>query len=242
MGQKSIRSMRLDELLYIMQLAADGDNATEIARRKGAGKLVELLEAHQKKEELFRNASKNGDLDEVRMYIRRGMNIDSRDPENNQTALMFSASQGHWLVLKELLKRGADVDARDKDGHTALHLAAVSTAPKKILAKLVEYGSDVDAPSNSGRTPLYLATAHNRISALKALIELGADVNFCPTSMKEQFIPLHVAAYNGYFLATKLLVQSGSDYQWKSSNSQTALSYAEEKNHEGIVQYLKSLI
>ena len=59
----------------------------------------------------------------------------------------------------------------------AIHLAAQAGNPDAIGA-LLEHDADINArDSYAGRTPLIFAAAQNRLDAMKALIEAGADVS-----------------------------------------------------------------
>ena len=66
----------------------------------------------------------SGSADAVRTLIARGADVNVKEPVQNQTALMWAASQRHPAVVKALVEHGADLRARTRKGFTALHFAA----------------------------------------------------------------------------------------------------------------------
>ncbi len=58
------------------------------------------------------------------MLIARGADVNAAEPSQNQTALMWAASERHPEVVKVLVEHGADLQARTRKGFTALHFAA----------------------------------------------------------------------------------------------------------------------
>ena len=83
-------------------------------------------------------------------------------------------------VVASLLKAGADPrtgDAALPEGQTSLMLAA-GAGNVDTLTQLAAHGSNVNATeSRTGTTALMWAAAENRPAAVRALAELGADVN-----------------------------------------------------------------
>jgi ankyrin repeat protein len=76
-----------------------------------------------------------------------------------------------------LVARGANVDAKESwHGQTALMWAA-GEDHGGVIKTLVEIGADFKMRTAGGFTPLLFAVREGRISAARALLELGADVN-----------------------------------------------------------------
>jgi len=57
-------------------------------------------------------AASRGKLNFVRCLIEHGADVNSED-EDNWTALLFAAKEGHDEIVSELLDHGAHVDHRD---------------------------------------------------------------------------------------------------------------------------------
>ena len=74
------------------------------------------------------NAVRNGRLDEVRMQLEMGADINYEDYDGDNddwTALHAACKYGHKDIVVELLKHdNVDVNHQNKDGDTALLLAS----------------------------------------------------------------------------------------------------------------------
>jgi ankyrin repeat protein len=66
----------------------------------------------------------SGSADAVRMLVARGADVNAKEPLQNQTALMWAASERHPIVVGMLIEVGADLQAHTKKGFTALHFAS----------------------------------------------------------------------------------------------------------------------
>lgn len=96
--------------------------------------------------------------------------IDARNAYD-ETPMMMAALKGHTELVQRLLARGADVN---KPGWTALHYAATG-GHNAILRLLLESHAYIDAASPNGTTPLMMAAQYGTPSAVKLLLEEGAD-------------------------------------------------------------------
>jgi len=65
-----------------------------------------------------------GSVDAVRLLLVHGANVNAREPNQNQTALMWAAAEQHAKVAQVLIEANADLQAHTKSGFTALHFAA----------------------------------------------------------------------------------------------------------------------
>jgi ankyrin repeat protein len=86
-------------------------------------------------------------------------------------------------------------------------------------------------------TPLGSALAVGRNDIARTLIDHGADVN---VKAENDTSPLHTAAARGNLEAATLLLQHGANINATTKDGKTAISYAEERNHPDMVEFLKA--
>ena len=103
----------------------------------------------------------------------RGLKVEERNAKD-ESALMLAALRGNLPAARALIKLDADVN---KTGWTPLHYAASGTTQdaKAMVALLLEENAYIDAASPNGTTPLMMAAFYGTPSAVKLLLEAGAD-------------------------------------------------------------------
>ena len=89
----------------------------------------------------------------------------------DESPLMFASLDGHLELAKLLITRGADVN---KPGWAPLHYAA-TRGHLTVMNLLLENHAYIDASSPNGTTPLMMAAFYGTPSAVKLLLEAGAD-------------------------------------------------------------------
>jgi ankyrin repeat protein len=94
--------------------------------------------------------ARTGSADAVRMLLVHGADANAREPNQNQTALMWAAAQRHAKVLQILAEAGADLKAHTKSGFTALHFAA-RVGDMESTRVLLDAGVDVNIKSQPDR-------------------------------------------------------------------------------------------
>ncbi len=152
----------------------------------------------------FFNAVRKDDADTIAGLVGRGFDANVRDPEGqhalhlairnkslksvnallnwskidveprnkvDESPVMLAALDGQTEVAKRLVSLGADVN---KPGWAPLHYAA-TRGHLDILAFLLEQHAYIDAVSPNGTTPLMMAAFYGTPSAVKLLLEGGAD-------------------------------------------------------------------
>lgn len=87
------------------------------------------------------DATRHGDLAEVRRLIGAGAEVNSRD-FRGQTPLLLAVGYRHLEVAKVLLENGANVNAKDHEGTSALQLGiGNSGANSEMVALLQSFGA-----------------------------------------------------------------------------------------------------
>ncbi|HEX6999811.1 MAG TPA: ankyrin repeat domain-containing protein [Gammaproteobacteria bacterium] len=138
-------------------------------------------------------ASRTSGVDAVRLLIEHGANVNVVEQWQGETPLMYAAAYDRGEVAAELIAAGADVNAR----------TPLTTLPERKPA--VRYF--VEIPSG-GFTPVMFAARHGAVSALRVLVEAGADVD---ATTPEGFSPVVIALDNLHFDAAKVLVEAGAN-------------------------------
>jgi ankyrin repeat protein len=122
----------------------------------------------------FRQAAHDGELEQVKTYLKQGINFSAVD-EGGQTALMYAAFNGHSEIVLLLIEAGAEVDQRDGLNRSALLYAATGPFPETVKI-LLEWGSDPNVvDSDEHFSPLMHAAAEGHLEVVKVLIAYKAD-------------------------------------------------------------------
>ncbi|KAL1862114.1 hypothetical protein Plec18170_000938 [Paecilomyces lecythidis] len=122
---------------------------------------------------LFFWAATNGHTEVVKLLVKKGTNIESKD-FRQQTALSLAAENGHIKVVKLLMNYDADIESKDWNGCTIL-CQAVASGHTEIVKFLVENGANIESKF-SEFTPLSLAASSGHMEIVKLLLEKGADI------------------------------------------------------------------
>ena len=127
----------------------------------------------------------------VKALVEAGADLTARS-QGGFTSLLFAARAGAIDVARLLVEAGADVDAVTPDGYSPLLVAAasidavtgsdyrlvVSQSPHEELALyFLDHGADRNKPDQFGMTALHFAVDREKMTLLKALLEIGAEPN-----------------------------------------------------------------
>jgi ankyrin repeat protein len=158
--------------------------------------------------------AKTGTVDAVRLLVEYGAQVNAKEPAQNQTALMWAASEKHTKVVQALIELRADIKAQTKQGFTPIHFAA-RVGDLESVKLLMAAGVDVNFPTGgddgpavpatgarggggagAGYTPLLIATLRAQIDVAVYLLDHGADPNIDTAG----FTPLQWAStsWEGY--------------------------------------------
>ena len=98
------------------------------------------------------------------------LNAEVRSAQD-ESPLMLAALHGLLAECQGLIERGADVN---KPGWAPLHYAATN-GHLAVMQLLIDENAYLDAESPNGSTPLMMAAHYGTPSAVKLLLESGAD-------------------------------------------------------------------
>lgn len=116
---------------------------------------------------------------------------------------------------------------------------------ESALRRYAADGADLNKLHGVVGTCLHHCASEDKANAIRALVELGADVNqrnkHYETGKMTGPTPLHVAARNGHISATyALLVECGADRSLRDADGNLPLDLAQHGKHKGPVTILTS--
>ena len=153
-------------------------------------------------------------------------------------AFWEAALDGDLEGVSSMLKLGMDANLADVEGRTALMFAAYN-GHTEIAKILIGRGAKVDAVDHSHRTALLFAATGPFPETVKLLLDNKSNPNVVDNG--EHFSPLMHAAAEGNLDIVKILLEYGADPDLKDVDGDTAESFAGQKGHAAVVDYLKSL-
>lgn len=171
-------------------------------------------------------AAKQGDTATVKALLAKGADVNAKDKEFGQTALMVAAKGGHTEKKNGYImgggffrvmpgSAGVRVEPAEVDGTRARILEVVppqETTVKigdylKIVEALITKGADVHAKNKYGVTALMYAADGGHAETVEMLLAKGADVN---AKDNDGWTALTFAAKKGYTKIVRLLKQAGA--------------------------------
>ncbi len=169
-----------------------------------------------------------GDEKRVAQWVSRGGPVNVRTPTGS--ALDLAAGRGLDGAVITMLRAGADPDVGRPEGvDSALHYYA-ERGQVKMLKTLAAAGADLEYTTADGRTALAVAVVKGHLSASKALIKAGADVN---TEFAGRSLLMHVVATNS-LLMTQLLIDAGANVNYRNAAGESALDVANTGNLQDV--------
>lgn len=119
------------------------------------------------------------------------------------------------------------IGANDQPIHDAARLGSGKDVEKILKSNPAAR----DARTQHGSTPLHLAATNPDLSAMKALIAAGADVN---ARDSEGLTPLHMTAYTQGTKQAELLLQAGADPYAKTNAGRDPTSLARKTRSDEV--------
>ena len=112
----------------------------------------------------------------LQAIIDHGVDVNALN-KGNKTALRMSCVNKNESAINVLLNAGANPSIIDADGNTCLHIAVTQECSKKVLQAIIDHGVGVNATNKRNQTALTIACANKNESAIKVLLNAGADPN-----------------------------------------------------------------
>ena len=153
------QSAQRGELQKVVKWLRKGGLADSLCSSTAAGRRTSTFG-------LLHAAASNGQLEMVRMLLKRGASVDL--PSGlGRTAFMEAAHRGHLPILRFLLQRSTNPNLQDSDGSTTLMHAAYKGQEACVQA-LLHANANPELLDNKGRTALRYSEA----GGLKVIADL----------------------------------------------------------------------
>ena len=159
-------------------------------------------------ETILMTAARAGSADVVNALLDKGVDVNAAEAWQGQTALMWAAAENHGDVITALAKRGANLNARSKE---------LSFPEYRYETN----GMAVFQLPKGGWTAAMYAARQNSVDAIKALAEVGADLN--AQTKQEGTTALQVAVLNIHYDLANVLLEKGANPNVVDSTGMTAL-------------------
>jgi serine/threonine-protein phosphatase 6 regulatory ankyrin repeat subunit B len=188
---------------------------------------------------LLHQAAAKGDLEQVKLLISKGANVNEKDEKGWTPLHTVSYNEPYKAadIVEVLIAKGANVDVKDVSGRTPLHVAA--SKGTVIFKLLVAKGANVNARDKRGNMPFHSAAGGQYISEghLKLLIAKGADIN---ARNDRGFTPLHFAAFTRkrHDKVVEYLLANGANINTKGRYGNTPLIVCAARNRKETVELL----
>ncbi|KAI6775827.1 hypothetical protein HG530_002585 [Fusarium avenaceum] len=154
---------------------------------------------------------------------KAGKDVTEAQDIQKRTSLHLAALHAHSSVVKHLLKSGAKTGSRAVNGNTALNFALLQ-GHQSVLKPLLERDPTLISTVNDlSQTPLFSGAIRGSSSAIKLLLERGADSRALD---KFNNSVLHHVATTDKSSILKLLLEGGADINWQNAEKRTPLHIA----------------
>lgn len=182
-SMKALRALLLSVVLASACSSLPQDELFKALSKRDLGETKRLLDEHPdwpRKTDRYglaplMMASRNNDLEAVKLLIERGALVNYQEGRDGYTALMVAASVGHHEVTSFLISKGAYIELANRRGERAITLAAMrghAGAVRVLLASKAQ----VNFP-DGGMPPLNAAIDSGNYDTVVAIVEAGAELN-----------------------------------------------------------------
>ncbi len=180
-----------------LYLACTNRNAAMVDKllAAGANPNAKLLNG----ETVLMNCARTGNEASVKALLNAGADANAKEPEHDQTALMWAAAEKHPDVVHLLLDAEADFRARSRTYAQTVTSEITQRAGREELNYTVLRG---------GTTPLLFAARSGDAESIRLLVAAGADVN---DTLPNGMSALVLAAHSGEDAAARMLLDKGAD-------------------------------
>ncbi|XP_022986837.1 ankyrin repeat-containing protein At5g02620-like isoform X1 [Cucurbita maxima] len=187
----------------------------------------------------FHIATKQGDLEILRVLMEAHPELSMTVDISNTTALHTAATQGHIEIVNFLLEAGSGLATIARsNGKTALHSAARNGHLLVVRALVGKEPIVATRTDKKGQTALQMAAKGQNLEVVEELIK--ADPRSVNMVDNKGNTALHIAARKGRAEIVKLLLKhNGTNTKAVNRSGETALDTAEKTGNSEIALILK---
>jgi ankyrin repeat protein len=198
-------------------------------------KRILKLRGYEFNEKAFFAAVAASDVLAVNTFLAAGMNVNSKDETEGDTALMLAASTGDLPMVNALLKAGADINAKNKKAIGAFARALAYQHEDVAQVLLAQPSLDVNTPGPKGASLLIIFVWRDSEKTVNDILSRGANVN---VQDEDGDTALHGAVVSGNLKILRLLLAKGANANARNKLGGTPLMWAGTYGRDEIAHVL----
>ncbi len=158
----------------------------------------------------------------------------------DEMAIFEACFKGDVATVKAALDGGLDINTQVPDSKSTLLMLAAFDGHSELMELLIKKGCPLDAQDISGRTALIYCASGPNVSAVKLLLDAGANINIADND--EHFTALMFAAAEGQAEVVKLLLENNADWKVADIDGDTARNFAANNGHTNVVEVIDEFV
>nr|GLL40522.1 potassium channel SKOR-like isoform X3 [Ipomoea trifida] len=179
-------------------------------------------------------AAHEGDLYRLRCLIGAGADPAGVD-YNGKSPLHLAASKGHEDIAQFLVQKGVNINLRDNFGNNPL-FEAIKGGHDHVTCLLVKAGASLDI--EDAGSCLCNVVAKKDIQFLRRLLDNGVNPNSKNYDLRT---PLHLAASEGFYQMSSLLLEAGATVFAMDRRGITPLDEARVNGNKKLIKLLEDV-
>ena len=173
----------------------------------------------------------------VELLVKNGANIDAQTSAG-WTAVLYAAEYGNLKAIQKLIDSKANLNLTLKGGENAI-LQATFRGHPEIAEELIKAGAKIGKPTRLGLTELIVAADKGYEKLVKILLAKTGGFNVNKKNFYGETALIR-ASLQGHKGVVELLLEKDANTNIKDDTGKSALNWARENKHTGIVEILSN--